>query len=271
MAATGDQRDRVGEVIDGVAGAHLGRVGLGEGDRRVEAMESVGLIGPDARLEPARRVGVGDDRPVIGRGRSAPRRGEPRGNGDVATRAHTRAPRATGHRPSPPGVVPVLVAIEEQLQTAAASRRRRVPAGRPRRRRGRGPAGTVAHRPTSLVWVDRVAEQVGEALLVLGAELSERRHSGSVGMAAVGREVRIVARRARCPGSSRSSQCTQANSSTGSCCCSRRVEQQSARDRIVGDALGEVAVERRPGGRADGKRPEPLSELICRRSPCQPY
>ena len=228
-------------------------------------MEPFRLVGPHARLEPARRVGVGE----VDRGPVETDPGGdgwvPRRDGDVATRPTLehdgrRAADASSRH------VPALVAIEEQREPGAAAdvdeRQGTDVVGDETEDRGQCRA------PTDLVGLGRSGvEQVGEARLVLGTELPEDRIR--IVDARVGRQVRVVGGEG-VPGLVEEQPVHTGEQQHGEPLLLRCVEQQPGGVRVVGDALGDVGVQRRCRGRARTERPEALCELIPVVHPRQP-
>ncbi len=194
----------------------------GDLDRCDQAMETIGLVGPHAGLQPVRFVVVGHvDRSLIdaaARRRSRASRREP-----GRARRGGRGARPTTARPPWRRRRPATRSGTRSGRAAGSARRwrrrRAARADRPRRRGGRAPGRKIAQRPTSFVCVVRVARSV-----------RSRSACGSTKRLNVGISDRIVGRPRRrrsgsgtsapAPGagSSSSRSWTQANSSTGSRC-----------------------------------------------------
>ena len=100
----------------------------------------------------------------------------------------------------------------------------------------------MAHRPTSLVCVERVPSRPASLGSCAGAKGAER--GVRVGGVDVRRQVRVVAGE-RVVGLVEQQQVDAHEQEHRETLFFRRVQQQSTGRRIVGDALGEVAVQRR--------------------------
>ena len=115
VSPSGELADVLGEVGHGIADAHVGWCGAGDLDGRPQPIEPIGLVGPDAGLEPARR------RLVVQRHRS---RIDPAGHGDGRQRVRDRhvaagpARQQHGRRRAnlAARLVAVLVAVEQEIE-----------------------------------------------------------------------------------------------------------------------------------------------------------